>query len=617
MRAPPRPVHLLLLLALLAPPAPAAAAPPAEPASIDCSAARVLASPGWPRALERFLPPGRPVEPLTLPLPEGPLLILGLLDSDPVARALGESLLGLDPEGDLGGGYVASGWRDGARTIGLLLGQDAAALAAARFELETFTPEPRVGAPRSVEFTKPDEQAGVRLALGRRDVRPRHRWRGLGGLSEGASALGVAAAHGNRLWITQAGLLSHARRLADHGVVPVATRTARRAEILGASAAGEASATGAWSAPFGPRFEGGLRHGALLLEAGGGPLPAAQVGRFVRSVWSADLGGEPGELLVIPEPEALEPREVPDLSDLPGALLGVWLTPQVRAGLTREGLTTLSRRAGAPLVLVEPWMAAAAGQPPRIPSLPRDLPDDLPDVVEGVLVLPGPGAESALSAAWAPVEDAEAFPELADLLAAAPHAPLEPRAFLERTADGLEQALNGRLAPPPWLGLLPRHLREAAAGLPPADQVVRAPLVPEPVALDGRLDDRAWRFAVPRAVGPLDLLALSDGHRLVLGLRLPDAARVEGVRVTLGPDPDRSLVLSLKERRLVAVAPPGLRVAVGRRGDAREVEVLWSHDDLGGDPYLTRRFPLDVAVERVGGQDRLAEPGVGALLVVR
>src|SRR5262245_59119245 len=129
-----RAVGFLALLLLLVS-APAAAE---DEAPLDLGAARVLASPGMPKALERFLPPGRPVERLVRPLPDGPLLVLGLPRTDPVADAL---IRELDLPGDLRGGWSVCARKDRGRTLVVLLGADPAALYAARFELETVAPE--------------------------------------------------------------------------------------------------------------------------------------------------------------------------------------------------------------------------------------------------------------------------------------------------------------------------------------------------------------------------------------------------------------------------------------------------------------------------------------------
>ncbi len=570
----PRPVRwpvrwpVLLALALLAPARglarPAAADGP-PPTCADCTEARVLASPGWPAALRTFLPPGRPVEPLALPLPPGPLLLLGLTGSDPVARALAEALLDLDPEGDLGGGYVAAAWTDGGRPVAAIFAEDAAALAAARDELETFTPERRAEAPRSLEFTKPDEQAGVRVALGRREVRPRWRWRGLAGLAPGESALDLAGAHANRLCLPPDAPAPGTEALAAHGVL----RTTSEA-------------------------------GSRLAGPGAGAGPTS-----------------PPERLLVPDPRLLEQGAVPFLGDAPGALLGVTLTPTLRARLSRAWVADLRRRAAAPLVLVDPWMEPTGGPVPRLPSLPRGIPREIDDLIEGVLLRPGPGATTALAAAWAPTSDAEAFPEHAELLAAAPPTAAEPARLLTETAAGLRAALDGRSAVAPWLAALPAHLEAAAAALPPVDAQVSARLVPEPVVPDGRLDERAWAFAAPRRLGDADLLALSDGRRLALGLRLPDASEVRGVALVLTGDGGRRVELeALAPSSPTAPAAPAVTRHLGRRGAAREVEILVDREALGGDPYLTRVFGLEVTVAYAGGQWRL-HPGPGALVVVR
>lgn len=631
---------LLLPLALLGRAEPARAAPPSEAPSaevVDLSGARVLASPGWPAALEGFLParraPGGGVETLAVPLPPGPLLVLGLA-SDPVARALGETLLGLDPDTPLLGGYVAQAWRAGGRSLALVLAADAAALAAARFELETFTPAELEGAPRSVDVTQPDEQAGVRMAAGRRSVHPRLAWRGATGLGPEETALDLAAAHANRVWIDGPLRSSSRGRFAEHGVLPVVALAAHGDQRLSLPRLDDLDSpplpwdeavalARAWQ-------RAGVRCFALERAAGEPPSEAWRRGQVARALADALRPGGLDELLVL-ESEAGGDR--PDLRAIPEALLG-WRGPRAEAlTIPRAEAERTAREAGVPVVLVEDWARAQSGEPPRLPVLPRGRAADLGDVLEGVLVLAGPGSAEILASAWLPPADDAPSAELAELLGAcALHAP-EAAAFLTQSAELLEAALAGRLGVRGALARLPQLLRAEAERLPPLAQVLRARHVPEPVQVDGRLDDRAWAFALPARLGPVDVLALSDGRRLVLGLRLPDDAAVASVRIDLVAPSGLVRSASWPDPRTAVGADPPERLAAevrqGRRGAARELEVALEHYDLGGAAYPTRSFALDVIVRTATGEFRLAPPGApepgllgrsrprGALVVVR
>ncbi len=97
----------------------------------------VRVSPGTPGIVRAALESeGAAIEPLTWPLPtEGRILVLGLPNEDPAARAFADAFDLLPAGGDLLGGYVVVAWQDGRRTLTAVLADDPAALAAARHAL--------------------------------------------------------------------------------------------------------------------------------------------------------------------------------------------------------------------------------------------------------------------------------------------------------------------------------------------------------------------------------------------------------------------------------------------------------------------------------------------------
>lgn len=636
-----------------------------EPAPLDVSAARVLASPGWPRALAPFLPPGRSVEPLALPLPPGPLLVLGLLDRDPVARGLAATRLGLEGAHGplLGGGYAVAAERDGDRPLVLLLADDAAALAAARFELETFAPGAPRTEPREVDVSKPDEQGGVRVAAGRRRVRPHYRVRTAGGLGPGETWLDVVAARANRAWVPADVADRDLALLRDHGVLPVAR------------GAWELDVPFDWDAQpstrpildllLRPLLEAqarGVRHFALDLriETQDQVQPVAAFhARVVRAVAAALRPQGLEELLVIPA--SFDGEGVarfgppPDLRGIPEARLG-WQGPGDRPlAITRAQAQRVREEAGVPAVLVETWMAAAAPPsylrprlalrgvassrtlprdvPVRFPSLPRGRAADLGEALEGLVVLPGPGAAAALAASWAPPTDGEPWVELAELLGACARDATDGHTFLLDTAACLQENVVGRYAEPPWLEGLAERLRAASALLPPPEITLLARWTSEAVQVDGRLDEPLWSTAAPRTLpASLDatppstavvLRAVSSGGRLVLGLRVPDglAAKRLGVAVGWPWGEGAALEVALPVGGERTAFPDGAWAAARAPG-GQELEVAFDHYALNGDAYPTRAFALHAFVVRPGGPGRpdvteslgpLAPPEVGPL----
>ena len=588
-----------------------------ETPTLDLSQARVLASPGWPAALEGFLPPGRAVEALVLPVAlAGPVLVLGLWDSDPAARALGRGL-GLDAAQGLRGGYLVDVGLSQGHPLVVILGQDAAALAAARFELETFLPEAKAEAARSLDMTKPDEQGGVRIRSGRREVRPRFRIRALGGIEEQGSLLDAASANANRLWLDPGaprmeGRPSSFARLREHGVEPVA-----RAAPLGPATQAHSGIDDllAWQAK-------GVRHFALELTAHEPPQDQRRIdAALVRHAVQALRPGGLRELLVIP-PAGSAPASWPDMSGIPEVLLG-WYGPSKRPlTITRAQAARVACAARVPVVLIETWMQTAQG----LPSLPRGRDDDLGEVLAGIVVLPGPAAADALARAWAPgAPEPSAHPALVELLACCATEPADPASFLLGTAANLEQALTGRFTDPIWLRRLPARLRAAASELPPLGQRVLALHVATTPVLDGRLTEAEWADAPATTVGPAEVRALSDGRRLTLGVRVPVGAGATALRLRVNTGWGlNGVTLDLTRPPAPTSTEPAR--ALTRVGEALEIEVAFDHYALDGDPHPGRVIGLGVDLTTPLGTHHLAPesgpaagnsiPG-GAVVVLR
>jgi hypothetical protein len=322
---------------------------------------------------------------------------------------------------------------------------------------------------------------------------------------------------------------------------------------------------------------------------------------------------------------------------VPEATLG-WSGPSEQPlEITREQAERRRKEVGIPLVLVETWMNVAVGKNPPIPSLPRGRAAELGDVLDGVVVLPGPGSATALAAAWSPPES-DTFAELGELLGACVQNAKDGATFLLESAACLEQTLLGRYADPPWLRGLPQRLRESAADLP-ATLLCR--WTSSPLAVDGRLSEPAWTSAPvwEMEADPerhrVEMRALSDGRTLVLGLRFPRALDLSaGLKLSAGgPAP-----LSASVPPIDALPPsPQVLVRESADGATREFEVAFDHYALRGDPYPSRRFAFDAMFWwRFGDKggmglgafaglplDKLAQgpepndPPRGALLVVR
>ncbi len=510
-------------------------------AFLDLRGATVLASPGTPEGLHPCLPGGRAPRTLTWPLPAGPVLVLGLPGTDAAARDLAFFWDLLGP-GDLHGGYLVAAWHDGKRPIAVILADDAAALYTARFEWETE----------------------LRFRKGRRVERPAYCIRAFFPERVSPAAVTTAiAGRANRFWI-DAGRNGERfdvlPRLARHGIVPCV--------LLPAGAGDVPEAVERRAAPW---IHRGVRH--LALVPIGFDVSADPIGRHVAHLRSVfDLA----ELVVIG-----------DEIHVPGAF-GTWFPgPVVRDRVTAARGRAAVAAADVPLLFVESW--AHVSRTP-VPSRPRGRPPELGRLFEGVLVLDGPGATEVLQNAWARADrETEEWEEV--LLPLLPRHPLKPRAFLERTAERLGDLDEATRRAVGWLDPLLGRIRSDASSLP--RRTVLVPRAPTHVRVDGRLDETAWGFAATLTFPVPDdprgreatLLAVADGRRLHLALRLP---------ADLPPLP---LVLGTSTRS----PQPGCGIGDAARRDGgttrrtaagRTWEGGLGHFDLAGDAHPTRVFHL-------------------------
>jgi len=574
----PAPRVALLLLALLLAPSAAVAE---EGAFVDLTGATVVASPGTPAGLFPFLPGGRAPAPLAWPLPDGPLLVLGLPGADEAARQVAFFWDLLDPGEDLHGGYLVAAWHDGTRPIAVILADDAAALYAARFELESA---PARAPASTVDVTRPPEEAGVCVHLGRQVVRPRFRVRALYPQSPGeASILDAVAGRANRYWIDTRGGEGNLRLLPllrRHGIVPVAVVRAdgRRAPSIADS--------------LRPWIErGGVRH--VVLDPIGSDAALRRDLEVLRESFDLD------EIVLFHEKVRV-----------PGTV-ATWPAP---LGMPNwEGLgkvraeEVLDARASTPgdLLFVETW-AQATWTP--VPSRPRGRPEEVARLFDGVVVMGGllrTGDVEVLEDAWS--REAGGREEWEDvLLPVLPRRPLDPIAFLKESASRIEEADRESRHAVPWLQRVSRGALGAARGLEAARHALLVPRVPQTIRADGSLDEPAWAHAavlrfrlVGEPVGPeVTLLAFADGRQLHIAVRGPPD--LEGVHLGIAATSPVGTGV-----RGVAFGGPDVAHAEGASGVQHDGRWAWrrgvdaftwegslDHFELWGDAHPLRTFEV-------------------------
>jgi hypothetical protein len=600
-----------ILLALLAAMTPARADGPAAGTRLRIGEATVLASPGAPRGLDAFLPRGARPQPLRWPLPDGPLVVLGLPERDPLARRIAQ-VFSLDAD-DLRGGWRLWAWQDGDRPVVFVMAADAAALQAARFEFEAeASPAREDPGMRSLDFRRPNEQAGLAVRAGTRSARPRFRTRAWapGTAPTAEDPATAAGARADRLWMPAADFGDPSAAdlavgaLRDLGVEPVLVESGAtpRRELL-------ASARGI-------QARWGIRHVALVFDGAAPPAKgtdeAATEGALARALAAALQPGGLDELTVVPracsDDRIAALGAPPDLSDVPEARIA-WCGPTRHpTSVPRADAERRVRAArGTPVVLLETWAEPFQGPAcaSYVPTLPRDGREELGDVLDGVVVLGRRGTAVLLDSLWGPVEET---PFGADLLAElVPLRAPDAASFLAAMAGRARRADREDLGVVPWLAPLARGLR-AGAVQARAGPSALVPVVPEPVRVDGHLDERPWAYARRLAAGArgVDVLAVADGGSLCVGLRVRAAPSDGAVVLTLasGGGPRWRVEVGGGGARTTreggaagapAVGPGHVHVARRSTPDGLTVEVGFDRFALGGDAHAGRVLQLEVA----------------------
>jgi hypothetical protein len=432
--------------------------------------------------------------------------VLGLPQSDAAARDLAFFWDLLAPGEDLHGGYLVAAWHDGVRPIAMILADDAAALYAARFELEA-APAPR--GMTVLDFTKPPAETGLRFRNGRHTFRPRFGIRALYSRSpDEAAVLDAVAAHANRFWLPSR-LGERALRfvpcLRRHGVEPVVVI--------------DGGLRGPTEARLRPWVEKhGFRHVALLAPRSVGEARLSRTVAHLRETFDLD------EIVVLHDTARV------------AEAYGTWPRFTKRPSLREQGRFTLDdvRRARAsspgPLLFVDTWSQASRTP---VPSRPRGRPPGFERWFDGVIVWQGrhgTGDVAVLEDAWSRGEgDREEWEDV--LLPLLPRSPLDPQTFLTQATERIEAADKASHHAVGWLRGLGRMARLDArrfAGRM-SENTVLVPRVRAAIHADGRLDERAWGFAasleIPLPGDPAGrtatLLAFADGKRLHMALRTP------------------------------------------------------------------------------------------------
>jgi hypothetical protein len=639
-----RKLWLLLVVLLVAVPAQGEEGDAAK--VLEISRAQVLSSPGTPKALEPFLPGGSLGKRLTWPLPYGPVLVLGLPATDPKARAIADVFhLPVEPQ-DLRGGYGLWAWHDGTRSLVIVMAADPAALYAARFEFHAAAP---MGAnhpdARSLDFERPNEEAGLVVEAGTRFVRPRYRLRGIAPVGAGRDdpAAAVAGARGNRLWLDPsatpferaAGRLASLR---EQGVTPVVvTRWALQPEddanVISVEAEGLARGLRGWQQVH------GVRHFALVFETDraiaqrlGGSLGKLEA-RLARDL-ARRLRPDLEELVVVPRCHsdrlARTIGSPPDLRDVPEAVVA-WSGPlEHSVQITRADAERRVREAGVPVVLYDTWAAPFQDDKDmaHVPCAPYGRAPDLHDVLDGVVVVGERHTEAMLDSAWGPVTDERFGASLLGPLL--PVGDLDPLAFLRRSSEALERQADEDAGFVAWMRPLAFALRDATTEIESGTPALTVPVVPAGVIPDGKVDEPSWGFArrVPTEDADAHILVLSDGRRLWLALRnhvpvVRTGPPVVQVRLRI-PETDVTWRATLDTRGASVQRHPEstprdpVRVEVLVDGLPASAEIAFDRFALFGEAIPTRRFELAV----FHGTERIWPPadskhGRGLLVVTR
>ncbi len=547
--------------------------------SVDLTGARILASSDVPSMLRTFLPESRAPEPLRWPLPpDGPLLILGLPARDPLAGEIASALGAWDPGDDLAGGWRVAAWRDGERTIALVLAEDPAGWMAARFELEVTADADRLDpAMRTVDWQASDEHGATRIREGRRGERPRMAWRCWRGdvKTPRDASLRLAGARANRVLLAPPRAAALAEAFAAAGVEVVVEIASEGTDL---AADRERVAVLA--------REHGVREALLRVT-----VASSETASLI-----AEISSWPLERIVLALPDAAARERALD------AVVGriapeiVLLVPARSDDPVESRWIARARRAGVRWVLDETFGApslvpAASGDPTRIPLLPFAAPAPAADRADaaGVLVTGRlDHVEETLALAWGGTRPTNPTETL--------HARLP--IGLARAADPRAAAL-ARLEPtdgrpdPVWLVAMRERLTR-----PGATSYVTVPVVPVGARIDGALTDAAWAWATS-VPGQAGVSVVSDGRRLLVGWRIEDDEPREldlgtnGVRVTIDPRRGTIDVASNVRAALVASGvwcPPAAYAWRARAGAGGTAEIALDRFDLGLDAHRGQRI---------------------------
>ncbi|MGE0192521.1 MAG: hypothetical protein AB7T63_10835 [Planctomycetota bacterium] len=540
---------------------------------LDLTGAHVLASPDVPTALVDHLPEGRTPAALTWPLPaDGPLLVLALPTRDDVAADVVEALGVWRPTDDLRGGYRIAAWQDGERAVAVVVADDAAALLAARFELQVVADRERLDPMmRTVELGMPAESGSTRVRTGRRDVLPVRAWRAWrGDVSTFAGPrpprstlrrmhLRLAGAHVNRVVAPTAAVPDTVRALEGSGVAVVVRVDVSPATLDRVTAEVMALAR-----------DHGI--GEALVDArhfAGDPAPLLDA-----------LGAWPLEHVVVALPDAASRLRVLQAglaARLPGAML---LVPARGVDPLEEEVLARARRSHVDIVLDEVWPAPSWASERLVPLPPPGLPRDRTDA-RGILVTGAfVAAVPLLETAW----DGAPPPDPDEVLA-------QPLGAGSRLRDNALVRLGNILASYPVPGGAPWRsgLRSALARCNGV-RTVLVPIVPLSPTVDGQLGEPAWAHAVAWP-GADDTWVLSDGRRLFVAVR---SAPEAGPR-TLALD-DASLRIAIDAAaKHVSIKSPTRSMLVGLGLDLPAAEVAWRGSTL---EIALDRFDLGVDAQR-------------------
>jgi hypothetical protein len=249
------------------------------------------------------------------------------------------------------------------------------------------------------------------------------------------------------------------------------------------------------------------------------------------------------------------------------------------------------REAGVPVLLWESWLEGfdAPGAPPRLPSMPRGRDPRLGEALDGIVALGGEAALPVVESAW----DAAAagLPDPVETaLAGIPVGTVDPVATIALCGQGLLDAHARAGGMLPWLEPVARDLLGRATRLP-KDATWLVPTVPDPVTLDGAVDERAWAWGTPIGHEGKRFLLVTDGRTLHVAFRGPGSRVAWSARVTVHDDVGGTTRVLLRpgQQRVLAYVGSEHVVVRGRvTEDSSAFEVAFDRFALGGDPHPGR-----------------------------